>query len=379
MSGPGASIQVDSIVTPQELASLEAVWGRLLEQCPYRNVFMTHPWFMTWWRHFGEGRRLQVLRFSRAGQVVGLAPLVAERTRLRYFPVRQIGFPLNGCSLQSDLIFPEHREEVFRAFVGHLERTARDWDVVFLDGISAGSSNVEMLQRAMAGRSLSLASPTTWDCLVLPVRGDWASYQASLPANLRKNLRVSDKRLQSLGKVTYRRFDRPEEMDEAFAVLVGLERRSWKYTEGQAITRNNGFVDFFRDLATLFSPGRNFQVRVIEVDGEAIAVIFVVVDAGTVYALKSWYDQRHSHASPGRAVFHYMVEDVWDSGVSEIYLDRRTFFCGRYTRETRRYHTLRLFNSRYYSAGIGWLRKLSRSAGKARAPVDAPEQEAAEG
>ncbi len=371
MSGPGPSIRVDPIATTEELASLEGPWGDLLERCPDRNVFMTHRWFVTWWKHFGEGRRLQVVRFSLGDRVVGIAPLVLERKRLRYLPVRQLCFPGNGCSLQSDLIFPEHREEVFRAFVGHLERTAKEWDVVFLDGISAGSSNLNLLRRALEGRSLSLAPPMTWDSLVLPVRGDWESYRQGLPQNLRKNLKVSDRRLQDLGEVAYRRFDRPEEMDGAFDILLQLERRSWKYREGQAISRNEGFVDFFRDLAAQFSRRGHFQVRIIEVNGEAVSVIFVVVDAGTVYALKSWYDQRFSEASPGTAVFHYMVRDVWDSGVSEIYLDRKTFSCGQWTRETRRYHTLRLFNRRYYSAGIDWLRKrFSRRTSRTPEPMD---------
>ena len=371
MSG-AAVVRVDRITAPHELAPLEEVWGRLLEQCPYRNLFLSHRWFTTWWKHFGAGRQLQVLRFSLDDRVVGLAPLLLERTRLRHLPVRQLGFARNGCSLQADLIFPEHREEVFRAFVAHMECTAGEWDVLFLDGISAASGNLEMLRRALDGRSLSLGPPTTWDCLVLPVRGEWDAYQQGLPRNLRKNLRVCERRLLDLGTVAYRRFDRPEEMDEAFHILLQLERRSWKYDEGQAISRSEGFVDFFRDLASQFSHRGNFQVRVIEVNGEAVSGNFVVVDAGTVYGLKTWYDQRFSEASPGRAAFHYLVRDVWDSGVSEIFLDRRTFFYEQWTRETRTYHTLRLFNRRFYSAGIRWLReRFTRSA------AEAPEAEKA--
>lgn len=153
--------------------------------------------------------------------------------------------------------------------------------------------------------------------------------------------------------------------------ILDLERRSWKIRGGEAISREKGYVDFFRGLARVFSPLGAFQVRLIEIDGEVIAGNLVLEHDGTVYGTKTWYDERFAEVSPGRAVFHYMVEDVWNSGAREIYLDRRTAFYEQWTSKTRRYHTISLYNRRLYSRQVRWLKEwLSRRRGSSPTPED---------
>lgn len=363
MSG---AVVVQTVPTLQGLKELEPAWNALLERCAYCDLYMTHRWITTWFHQFGRDGELFVLRFLRDGKDVGIAPLRRSRIRWRGLPLRQIGFPLNGCSQQGDLIVPEDREQVFRAFARHLEEEAGSWDVVHLDGISDESGSLPALMAALEGSSVRATRPITWESLVLRIDGTWEEFLAGRPRWLRKNLRVGARRLERLGQVTRRCYTLPEEMDQAFSVLLDLEPRSWKYRAGEAISLEKGYVEFFRESARVFAPQGAFQVRTIEIDGQAIAGNLVVLHNGTVHGIKTWYDERFAEASPGRAVFHYMAQDLWDSGVREIHLDRRTAFYEQWTSETRSYHTVSLYNRRLYSRLLRWLKerrgKLRRSS-----------------
>lgn len=366
------AIAVHRVQTTRDLEQLAPAWTDLLARCKYRDLFMTHGWITTWFHEFAPERERFVLRFIQGGKDIGIAPLRRSWTRWHGLPLRQIGFPLNGCSLQADLIFPERQEELLRALVGYLEEHAGSWDVVLLDGICADSGNLPALQAALPGSTLRASKPVTWESLVLPIAGGWEEFLAGRPRWLRKNLRVGARRLEGLGQVTRRCYSRPEHMELAMSAILDLERQSWKIRGGEAISRETGYVDFFRGLARAFSPQGAFQVRLIEVDGKPIAGNLVLEHDGTIYGTKTWYDERFAKVSPGRAVFRYMVEDVWNSGAREIYLDRRTAAYEQWTSRARRYHTIRLYNRRLYSRQLGWLReRLSRLRGSAPAPEDA--------
>ena len=70
------------------LAALAPEWQRLANASPEQSIFTSPQWALTWWAHFGRGRRLHLIGARRAGELVALAPLCTKRrwgVRIREF------------------------------------------------------------------------------------------------------------------------------------------------------------------------------------------------------------------------------------------------------------------------------------------------------
>lgn len=50
------------VTEPKELETLATVWDSLLGKCREDNsIYLTHEWLSTWWKHFEEGKKLNIL------------------------------------------------------------------------------------------------------------------------------------------------------------------------------------------------------------------------------------------------------------------------------------------------------------------------------
>jgi len=70
---------VDSEV---EFDALRPAWNRLLDESLDKNLFLSWEWQSTWWKHFGNGRQLNILIVEENGKLTAIAPLVRSRLSL---------------------------------------------------------------------------------------------------------------------------------------------------------------------------------------------------------------------------------------------------------------------------------------------------------
>ena len=71
----------------EDFESLSEVWDGLLRNSGDNNpIYLTHEWLSTWWKHFGEGKKLNVLLVEEEGQPIGIVPLM--RTEYRIGPLK---------------------------------------------------------------------------------------------------------------------------------------------------------------------------------------------------------------------------------------------------------------------------------------------------
>ena len=98
-----------------------------------RSPFETPAWLLPWLRHYGGGRRPTIVTWWRANDLVGAAPLVWRRRRVRGVPVRELEFwgrtdtPLQGWV---DIVADDAvSAEVAADFATWLARSSSDWDL----------------------------------------------------------------------------------------------------------------------------------------------------------------------------------------------------------------------------------------------------------
>jgi CelD/BcsL family acetyltransferase involved in cellulose biosynthesis len=107
------------------LESLREEWIALAEHG--QNIFATWEFATTWWRHFGEGRRLLTVGCrDSGGDLFAILPLYLWRRR----PLRVMRFVGHGAGdILGPVCRPERYEDASRAMRRLLEVAPWDWDV----------------------------------------------------------------------------------------------------------------------------------------------------------------------------------------------------------------------------------------------------------
>ena len=67
----------------EQFKALSATWDSLLlESQDDNSIFLTHEWLWTWWRYFGDVKKLNILLIEKEGQAIGIVPLMKIEYRV---------------------------------------------------------------------------------------------------------------------------------------------------------------------------------------------------------------------------------------------------------------------------------------------------------
>jgi CelD/BcsL family acetyltransferase involved in cellulose biosynthesis len=69
-------------------------WAKLAE-CAGVGIYLTSDWCQVYWRHYGAGRRLQIVRLDDGSRLAGVVPFTVDRIRVAGVPFR-LGRLLGG-------------------------------------------------------------------------------------------------------------------------------------------------------------------------------------------------------------------------------------------------------------------------------------------
>lgn len=345
-------VQIERINSVAVLERLEKEWTGLLDQCPQRELYLTHDWMVRWCRYFSKEENLYILLIKEDSHLIGIAPLILARERVRGVPVRELRFLLNGCSVRSNLIVPPaNAKKAFSSLVGYFREIANQWDLIRLHGMSEQSGTLCGLQEALIQENgFHCLPPISWDNSIIPLEGDWESYLKSRSRHFRKRLGVTERDLDKMGKVTLTCYKDPQEVDLAMEKIFDIEKRSWKVERGDAFSTQEDSRAFYLDIARTYAEKGAWRAWLLEVDGKPVASHFGFSYGGTFYSEKQSYDAAYAVISPGKAVFRFVVEDSFrEKAVREIDLDNKTHFSDHWADVARRYHEIQIFSRRPYS------------------------------
>jgi len=116
------SLRLRVVTREDEFEALRRPWNAVLEKSPDRNVFLTWEWHFTWWKHYGQGKRLSILLVEDDKGIAAIAPLIHTRVGPRIFGVRVLrNMGYNTASYGGILLGPRDQESL-ALILSHLER-----------------------------------------------------------------------------------------------------------------------------------------------------------------------------------------------------------------------------------------------------------------
>jgi CelD/BcsL family acetyltransferase involved in cellulose biosynthesis len=235
------TVRIEAVAS---LSAVRAEWAELAESS--RNIFATWEFADTWWRHFGQGRRLATYICRRDGEAVALLPLYTWRER----PVRVARF-VGG---------PDGDE---------LGPIGQDRDEAFADAVATvlDDAGIDLLLAEHIPRSLGwnrLPGARTLRSEASPVVQfdgvDWDTYFAGRSANFRSVVRRSERKAAERG-LRFRLSD-AETLDRDLDALFRLHGARWN-----GRTEFAGRAQFHRAFARV-AEGRGWLRLWLVEDGD---------------------------------------------------------------------------------------------------------------
>lgn len=278
-----------------------------------------HPWVVRAWIDTrGAARELEP-ELCRAihedGSRVWL-PMVRSRRRLQRLGLRELeaaGEP--NFDYQEPLACRPNGGQIgwrdfWRSFEGEVVGRRRA-DVVRFRRVPAESSGEH-------GRGAgSYVSPF----LALRHVDSWGSFERTLGANLRGDLRRRFRRLVEAGRQLELHRLGPEEWEESdreLEALLAAHRHEWAGTPSEQSLEQEGMRAFYRRLLSVLLPTGALHFTLLRLDGSTVAWHFGFLWRGTLHWYKPVYDVRRRELSPGKLLLGKLVSMAIDAGLSEI-------------------------------------------------------------
>jgi CelD/BcsL family acetyltransferase involved in cellulose biosynthesis len=278
----------------ESLESARSTWEALAERAA--NPFATYEFASTWWDHFGDGRPLRLETIDDAdGTPLALLPLFVAEDGHRP-TMRLIGH------VEADLLGPVCDPGDRLAALGAMSGALGPGPVrLVADNVAAGTA-------AALGGSVESTMPSPVQALP---PGGWEAVLASLSATHRSEVRAGERRLVRRWSVDIREAD-AETFERDFATLIRLHTTRLGAQSGVY----KGIRGEFHAAFAVIAARRGWaRLRLLEIDGVAVAANYALRYAGDEWSWQSGRDPEWASASVGSVLFAHCVRAAAEDGV----------------------------------------------------------------
>lgn len=286
----------------ETVADFDAVaedWETLAERAG--NPFATLPWCVAWWRAYGAGRSLAIVRVRTAdGRVAAVLPLY----RVGRGPFALLRFIGHGPADRLGPVCAPADEELAAAALRRL--VARPGELLLAERLP----NDGAVRASLDGRTLRHESSP-----VLATAGrTWEAWLAERSANFRQQTRRYERRLTSSHDLVFRLADDPDRLDEDLGTLISLHDRRWA-PAGGTTSFAGARRGFHEDVARQAQRRGWLRLWLAEIDGQAVAAWY-----GLRFGNRDWYYQlgRDPAWDEHRVGFVLLVHTIRDAFRAEV-------------------------------------------------------------
>jgi CelD/BcsL family acetyltransferase involved in cellulose biosynthesis len=353
------------VTEAKEFESLGEVWDRLSRNSGHdTSVYLTHEWLWTWWRHFGEGNKLNILLIERESQVIGIVPLMRTEYRLGLLRLRAletIGSVNYNCV---GLAQSENREEVIAAFLAYMaEELANNGLVLRLTLVPEDSEFLALLRKniPLFADNLAVQEKATTVAPYIALPATWDEYFRSLSGNRRWILRRRLRALEEAHVVDFQECT-VDTLDARLNEFFDLHQKRWQSVNVRGVFADPKNKEFYRDIATQFLERGWLHFSCITVDGEMALAEYSFVYDRKFYAATAARDPRYSKYSLGHLHYVYLVKGAIERGLQEFdFLKGDEPYKFYWTKLTRRCMQITIIRrSRYSRLRLGFVSALLR-------------------
>ena len=237
--------------------------------------------------------------------------------------------------------------------------------------VPEAGGTLELLRALGGSRRWVVAIEEADSTLIVDATGDAGVYAKQLPARLVKNLDRQEAKLRAEGAVTFHEAGTGPDWSRWLEAGLAMEAAGWKGAEGSAIVQRDNEAGFYRAVAAAAAADGRLRLFALAVDGRPIAFRLSLLDEGTLFLLKTAYDESFARFGPGNLLLRLVLRQCFeDPAIRAVDLVGHPEWKRAWST-----HAERLMRIKAAPAGslAGYLLMAESAARRARARFAAPE------
>jgi CelD/BcsL family acetyltransferase involved in cellulose biosynthesis len=304
-------LDAELVADPDRLAELAPAWDALAVACG--RPLCAPAWMLAWWRHLpAPGARLSVVAVHDAGELVAVAPFVAEPKSAGRTDLRMLGgaMPRTG-----PLALPGREWDAAEAVAETLARARPRADVIALESGPIASH----WPRALAERWPGPLRPPlrryyVQDSHVVSLdAGSLDAWLAGKRSHFRKRMKKLRREVAAAGGVA--RAATAETLSADVAAFMRLHASRWEGRgESAIVARERQLTAVYEEVAQAHLADGRFRLYVLELDGEPVAAELLAAAGGEVSSINGGWDEAHARIGVSNACMLYAIEDAFARG-----------------------------------------------------------------
>lgn len=299
-----SSAEITCITTTNEFRALQAEWNALNDLSEKGTIFSSWEWLFSWWEIYQNDavRELYILCYREDGKLHGIAPFQILDHPKKQFPCSKQLIFLGTGETDGGLVLTEYLDllvtpgketEVINAFSNELMQEQRHWQGALFKQLL----NDTLLSSLFAGQKLSIASkvqPNGFRTLIdLPTT--YKDYLMSLKKKKRNNITRMLTRLEAEQDFTIDSIRTGLDVDIAMTELANLNRERRGQLEQPSAFHRPNFEAFHRAVVKRLLPLHKVELRILRIDGTAVAGLYSLIDGDTMHAYQSGFEAELGH------------------------------------------------------------------------------------
>ncbi len=304
-----------------EFESLAEVWYELIKDVGRDNsIYLTHEWLSTWWRHFGERKKLNILLIEKQGQVIGIVPLMRTEYRIGLLRVRALETIGSEYCNYIGLVRSGNGEEAITTLIAYLEdKLVENRLVMLLDLVPEDSKILALLRSEshLFSNNLAFQERVTTLAPYVALPATWDEYYHSLSRKLRQKLRRASQSLQEAHSVQFQECNE-DKLKYMLSEFFDLHQRRWGAVNTGRWFSAPGMRAFYEDIATQFLKKGWLHFSSLNIDGRMANAEYGYVYNCKFYAVAAARDTRYSEYSIGHLHDKFLIEDMIGRGLKEF-------------------------------------------------------------
>jgi CelD/BcsL family acetyltransferase involved in cellulose biosynthesis len=289
-TGSAVQIVVSTVTTDSGFEALRPEWTGLLGRTPGANPFLSHEWLFSWWKSYRPQARLMILLARRGADLVGIAPLMLQHTRLMALPLRTVRFVGDG-TWETDhmnvLVDSTCQQAVLLAFCRQLDTVG--WDVLELNQLPQQSPVTSDLLSLIGCRwPVVRIEEVACPFALLPDTAD--DVMKRLPSRMRSSLRASQRRLATDHTLCFGEHGQEGNLADGLAALYGNHASRWEAKGQDGVFVDSRKRELYERVSRLFLERGWLRFYYLRLDDKVVAQQFCFEYGNRVMLLQEGFD-----------------------------------------------------------------------------------------
>jgi CelD/BcsL family acetyltransferase involved in cellulose biosynthesis len=305
-------MRVTEVKTYEDFISLKTDWERLLGRCSH-NFFSTWEWLSTWWKYYGEKRRLLILLAEEGDEIIGIAPFMYSVESMFGLRLGKIAFIGTPHSDYSDIISAGRTEECIKLFVDYLKLIPESWGCIELNDVPENSKSLSILNELST--NIRLIHP----CPYVSLPESHEEFTRG-PDGKRKYTDINRhfKSLQKSYEVEVTDCSKLASYEEGMHWLFKLHQRRWTSRGLSGAFASSRFRNFHLAIAKTLAEKGWLGLFLLKLSGNPVAALYGFRYYSKYYLYLTGFNPEYAKYGVGSLLISSVIHRCIDEGLSEF-------------------------------------------------------------